>query len=119
ALGPDAPALSLAARLCPKQAAREVWRERRIRRWTDPRGLARQHVGAGVAEHLRAGSAQGHRPRLRLDADSQIEEHRAQADGALRRELFHLTGVFAASAHLLGALAVRQATRPRSGLPRQ
>ena len=45
------------------QAQREIWRQRPARDRPDPRRSARQHVGAGMGQHLRRGRAQGRRRR--------------------------------------------------------
>ena len=49
-----AAAVRLAPRLRPAQAPREV-RQRRLRHGSDPRAPARQHLAAGLVEHLPAG----------------------------------------------------------------
>ena len=46
-------------------------------------------------------------------------QDRLQADGEVRRAFLHVAGIRAAAADVLGAFAVREAARPRRGLPRQ
>ena len=71
---------------------REKYGDARAGERPDPGAPAGEHVGAGVGEHLSAGGAQGRRPRLRPDANPEIEEDRAEADGEVRREVFHVAG---------------------------
>ena len=84
-----------------------------------PARLAGRYVGAGVGQHLSAGGAGQRRPGLRPDRDSEEARHRLAANGEVRRELLRLAGIRAASANVLGALAVHAAARSRRGMPRQ
>jgi peptidyl-dipeptidase A len=62
-------ALRPAALLHPCQAQRKIRRRRTSEDGADPRRSARQHVGAGMGQHLRCGRPAGHRRhRLRHDA---------------------------------------------------
>ena len=54
-------ALRPAALLHPHQAQPEIWRRGPARDRPDPRRPARQHVGAGMGQHLRRRRAQGRR----------------------------------------------------------
>ena len=85
----------------------------------DSRASAGQHVGAGLEQYLSAGRASQCRSRLRSHGDSESEKCRSAGHGSLRRAFFHLARIRALAADVLGAVAVHQAARPRSGLPRQ
>ena len=75
-----------------------------------PAAPARQHVGAGLGQHLPAGrAAQCRRPAYDLTELLKKKNTGLEADGEVRRGLLHLAGIRAAARHLLGALAVHQA----------
>ena len=86
----------------------------------DPRASARQHLGAGLVEHLPARRAADGGCRLSRSTDIlKRQKIDAARHGADRRALLHVARIRAAAADVLGALAVRQAARSRGGLPRQ
>jgi hypothetical protein len=118
-VGAAAAALRVAARLRALEAGREVRTRSGAARRSHSRPPAGQPVGPGVGEHLPAGGPQGGRARRRPHRPPQGPQHRRQGHGALRRGLLHLPRLRAPAGHVLGALPLREAARPRGGLPRQ
>ena len=70
-------------------------------------------------QHLSAGRAAARRSGLRPDGDLLKAKNVTRRHGEIRRAIFHFAGIRSAAADLLGAVAVCEAARPRSGLPRQ
>ena len=85
AVGAGETALPVAARLRAPQAARDLRSRRRPGKRTDPGAPARQHVGAGVGEHLPDRGPEGCRFRHRPHRTPRGQEGRCTRDGALRR----------------------------------
>ena len=57
----------------------EKYGDRGARERSDSRAFARQHLGAGLVEHLQAGGAHGRRSRLRSHADPQGPQDRRRS----------------------------------------
>ena len=120
ALGAGEAALRLAARLRAPQAAREVRRGRGARR----AGRSRRTCSATCGRRSGTTSTRWWRPQdadpgYDLTALLKAQGHGREGDGEVRRGLLHLARLRAAAGDVLGALALHQAARPRSGLPRQ
>ena len=86
-----------------------------------PGAAARQHVGAGVEQHLRPGRARTRsEPSLDVDASSMASEEVGPGeDGEARRALLHVARLRPAAQDVLGALAAHAPARPRGRLPRR
>ena len=81
---------------------------------------ARQHLGAGLVEHLSAGRAGEVRRRLFAHRPAQEPQESTPIDMVKIGERFYTSLGFAPLPQdVLGALAVRPAARSRGGLPRQ
>ena len=85
-----------------------------------PGSSARQYVGAGLGQHLRHCGPSGRgASSYDLDCNSASPAHDARTDGPLWRGLFQVARVCPASADFLGAVAVCEAARSRSGVSRE
>ena len=100
------------------EAAREVRRHRAGER-SDSSAPARQHLGAGLDEHLPAGRAAARRPGLLAHRHPEEAQDAAARHGARRRALLHVARLRAAAQDLLGTIAVHPAAGSRRRVPRQ
>ena len=95
-------------------------RRRRAGERPDSGAPARQHLGAGLDEHLSARRAGERRSRLLAHRHSEERERSTPLEMVRdRRALLHVARLRAAAEDVLGALAVRAPARPRRRLPRQ
>ncbi len=117
AAGP--PAVRFAARLRSLEAGREIRQGRGSRRCADSRAPARQHVGAGMEQHLSAPRAAECGLRAGRRRGAAREKCGRERNGPLRGGIFHIARLRAAARNVLGTLAVHEAARPRGRLPRQ
>ena len=114
------PLYLVAARLRAHEAAREVRRRRAARTGRFRRicsaTCGRRSGRTSIRLVAPAKADPGYRPDQDPRSSKTID---ADRDGEVRRGLLHVAGLRAAAADVLGALAVRQAARSRSGVPRQ
>src|SRR5206468_7780707 len=116
ALGAGAAALFLAVHVRAGTAFAKIWTASYAARWTDARGFARKSLGADVGNVF---------PLLGLPENSQgydlSELLRVKildaGHGEVRRELLQVSGIRSAAKIFLGAIAIREASRSRRGLP--
>ena len=115
------PLYDAAALLHADQAQPEIWRRGPARDRPDPRRPARQHVGAGMGQHLRRRRAR-RAPATSATTSptcSKAKKYDAERDGQDRRGLLHLARASRRCPRPSGsARMITQPARPRSGLPR-
>ncbi len=111
--------VSLPAHLRTIEAGRKVRRRCAAVQRHDSRAPSRQHVGAGLDEHLPAGRGPGIRRGIRSDRRAQASQGRRTGSCQIRRAIFHVSRIPAVASCVLGAIAFHETGRPRRRLPRE